>query len=173
MKIKPIVPLLLLTLILVACSSATATPARADNFALIYEDFSCASTPVYALDTVTGTVVYTPLGVSYSTTISVQLTDDELEAIYQKAVSIGFFDYPSEFVIPDDQVIEREVPASNYRLSMMNGEIRTSVSWKDDAIAKSGYTKADQLRELMKLINEIMIKHLDFRQLPAPKAGCA
>jgi hypothetical protein len=173
MKIKTIVTLFLFTSILVACSLATTTIPRADNFAFVYEDFSCAPTPVYALDTTTSTVVYTPLGVSYSTTIAVQLTDDELEVIYQKAMSIGFFEYPSEFVIPEDQVIEREATTLNYRLSMTNGEMKTSVSWKDDAITKPGYAKADQLRELMKLINEIMIKHLDFRQLPVPKAVCA
>ena len=165
--------ILLVTIGLVACIRAAIVPPRADNFAFILQDFSCGSIPVNILDTSSGTLVYTPLGDTTFTTISLQFTDDELELVYQKAMSIGFFDYPSEYVIPDDQVLGYQAPSSSYRLSMTNGERKNSVSWRDDTMTKPSYTKADQLRELVNLINEIIQSYPEVQQLPGPKAGCA
>ena len=127
---------------------------------------------MYVLDTANGTLVYTPLGDTTSTTVSLRLSDDDLESIYQKAISIGFFEHPSEFVVPDDQVLGYQAPASSYELSMTNGEMMNSVSWTDDTMTKPGYTKADQLRELMHLIREIIQSYPEIQQLPPAKVLC-
>jgi hypothetical protein len=172
MKIKAILVILLITTSIVACAPAVTVHPHTDNFAFVLQDFSCGSIPVNILDTANGTLVYTPFGDTTSTTISLRLTGDELESIYQKAISIDFFDYPSEFVVPDDQVRGYQMPSSSYQLSMTNGEMTNSVSWRDDTITKSSYTKADQLRELMNLIDEIIQSYPEVQQLPGPKELC-
>lgn len=172
MKFKPNVTVLMMTAVLVSCAPLIASSPRADNFAFVFQDFSCGSIPVNVFDTTSGSLVHTPLGDTISTTISLELSDDELESVYQKAMSIGFFDYPSEFVVPDDQVLGYQAPSSSYQLSMTNGEMTNSVAWRDDTMTKPEYKKADQLRELMELIDEIIQSHPEVQQLPGPKAGC-
>jgi len=173
MKIKTNVAVLLITVVLISCSPKVATPPRADNFAFVFQDFSCSPIPMYVLDTASGKLVYTPLGDKTSTTISLQLSGEEIESIYQKATSIGFFEYPSEFVVPDNQVIGFHAPSSTYQLSMVNDDRTNDVHWTDDKLTKPSYTKADQLRELMKLIDETIKSHPEVQQLPKPEAGCA
>jgi hypothetical protein len=181
MKIKNFVPVLLVLTILAACTPVITSPPqtptvtippRADNFSFIFQDYSCGSIPVNVLDTASGTLVYTPLGDSTSTTINLRLTDNELETVYRKAMSIGFFDYPSEFVVPDDQALGFHAPSSSYQLSMTNGEMTNLVSWRDDTMTEPDYLKADQLRELLDLIDKIIQSHPEVQQLPEPKALC-
>jgi len=173
MKTRTITAIFFIITVLVSCTLMPTVARRSDNFAFVYQDYSCDSIPVNVLDTTSGTLVYTPLGDTTSITVPLQLIDDELESIYQKAISISFFDYPSEFVIPDDQVLGYQAPASSYELSVTNGEMTNSVSWTDDTMTKPSYVKADQLRELMYLIDEIIQSHPEVHQLPGPKALCA
>jgi hypothetical protein len=169
MKTKIIVTVLFVLPIFVACTPiATVTP-PANSFSLIFQYTPCGPTPMYVLDTSSGQLVYTPLGDTTSTTISLLLTDDELETIYQKALSIGFFDYPSKFVVPNDQALGDVTPATSYEISMSDGTLTNSVSWIDEAMTKPGYTKADQLRELMKLIYKTIQSHPKVQQFPKPK----
>ena len=194
MKIRNIVMVLLISFILASCATATvvvpteftlpadnvtptvATIPIAANFSFVFKDYSCdlspVHTPVNILDTTNGTLVHTPLGDTTSITISLQLTDDELESIYSDAVSIGFFEYPSKFVVPDDQVTGRHFPAFSYQLSMTNGEKTNSVTWTDDMTTKPSFIKGDQLRNLVYLINKIIQSHPEIKQLPEPKLFC-
>ena len=184
MKIKNFITVLFVAFILASCAPAsetiptdTAIPTitihpRAENFAFIFQDYSCGSIPVNVLDSFNGTLIHTPLGDTTSVTISLRLTDSEIESIYQKAMSIGFFEYPAEFVIPDDQVLGYQAPSSKYQLSMTNGKMTNSVTWKDDTMTQPDYTKADDLRELINLINEILELHPEMQTLPEPKALC-
>jgi hypothetical protein len=165
--------LFIFAVIIVSCAPIAMVAPRADNFSFVYQYISCGSTPLYILDSANGTLAHAPLGDTTTITISFPLTDEEIESIYQKAVSIDFFDYPSEFVIPDDQVIGYQAPASSYELSMTNGEMTNSVMWTDDTMTKPSYTKADKLRELLDLIYEIIQSHPEIKQLPEPRAGCA
>jgi hypothetical protein len=174
MKFKAIVRVFLIDAILIACTPATPAtiPPRADNFAFVFYDFACSSIPVNVLDSANSTLVYTPLGDTVSTTISLRLSEEELESIYQKAMSIGFFEYPSKFVVPENQVLGYLARIFSYQLRMTNGERINSVSWTDDAVTKPSYTKDDDLRELLNLINEILRSHPEVHQLPEPKALC-
>jgi hypothetical protein len=176
---KTIITVLLVAFVLASCTqiakvvpTKTAIP-MADNFFFVFLDYSCGSVPVNILDTKSDTLVHTPLDETVSSTISMRLTDDELVSIYDKAISIGFFDYPSKFVIPDDQVLGYQAPASSYQLNMTNGEMTNSVSWTDDTMTKPTYTKADELRELIQLIEEIIQSHPEYEQLPEPSVMCA
>ncbi len=173
MKIKKIAMVLLATVIFVSCTPAVTVAPRADNFSFVFKYLSCASIPLNVLDTKNGTLVHTPLGDTKSITFSFQLTDDELETIYKKSMAIGFFEYPKIFVIPDDQVLGYHSPSSSYEISITNGEMINSVTWKDDTMSKPDYKKADSLRELLNLIDQIIQSYLETQELPEPKGGCA
>jgi len=160
-------------LLIIFLGSCTSIPPRADNFSFLYQETSCGSAPFYILDSNSGTLTHTPIGDTTSITISFQLTDDELDSIYQKALSIGFFDYPPNFVVPDSQLIGYEVPFTIYELNMMNGKMTNSVKWTGGALTKPGYTKADNLQKFVLLIDEIIRLHPETQKLPKPKAGCA
>jgi len=167
---KILLAILAASLILVSCIPVAP---REDNFSFVYQYIACGSVPFYIMDSTSGTLVHTPIGDTTSVTIPFRLTDDDLETIYQKAMSIGFFDYPSDFVIPDDQAIGHQAPASSYELSMINGERANIVTWTDDTMTKPSYAEADKLRELMDLIYKIIQSRPEIQQLPEPKAGCA
>ena len=176
MKIGTIVVALLVNMILIACVHPTKVAQPAENFAFVFQDIPCGSIPIFVLDTANNTLIYRellPLEDASSTIISVHLTDKELELIYQKAIEIGFFDYPQEFVVPDDQIIGIHFPASSYQLSMTNGKMTNSVDWLDRDITKPDYKKADELRELMILIQDIIRLRPEVQQYGDPKAACA
>jgi hypothetical protein len=175
MKIKVVVIALFVVLISVACAP-TNVASRAENFGFVFQDIPCGSTPIFVFDTTNDTLIYRPLAPladESSITISINLSDEELESIYQKAIEIGFFEYPSKFVIPGDKVIGSHFPVSSYQLSMTNGKMANSVSWVDREVTKPDYTKADELRELMILIQDIIRLHPEVQQYGKPKAGCA
>jgi len=159
--------------ILISCAPNVTVAPQANNFAFVFKHTPCGSTPVDVLDTANGTLVHTPLGEPDGITIFLQLSDEELESVYQKAVSIDFFNYPSDFVVPDDQLIGYEVPVSSYELTMINGEMSNSVKWSGGALTKPDYMKATNLRDLVILINGIILSHPEYQQLPTPKAECA
>jgi hypothetical protein len=149
---------------------------RAKNLAFVFQDIPCGSIPIFVLDTTGNTLIYrplAPLGDASSKTISVHLADQELEIIYRKAVGISFFEYPANFIIPNDQIIGGHFPISSYKLSMTNGKMTNSVNWIDRDETKPDYTKASELRELMMLIQEIILWQPEVQQYGEPKAGCA
>jgi hypothetical protein len=149
---------------------------RAENFAFVFQDIPCGSIPLFVFDTNNNNLIYkplAPLGDASSKIISIHLTDEELEIIYQKAIGISFFEYPPKFVIPDDKVIGSHFPVSSYQLSMTNGKMTNSVSWVDREVAEPDYTKAVELKELMILIQDIIRLRPEVQQYGEPKAGCA
>jgi hypothetical protein len=160
-------------ILIVILTSCAVTPPRADNFSFVYQAISCGFTPFYILDSAHKTLTHTPVGDTESIIISFLLTDEELETIYQKAISIDFFDYPVEFVVPDSELIGYEVPQSHYELYIVNGEMEHTVRWTGGALTKPGYLKAENLQEFIRLINDIIQSHPEIKQLPAEKAGCA
>ena len=175
MKIKVVVIALFVILISVACTPTTVT-SRAENFGFVFHDIPCGSTPIFVFDTTIDTLIYRPFFTRVdepSITISINLSNQELESIYQKAIEIGFFEYPSKFVIPDNQIVGKHFPVSSYQLSMTNGEITNSVEWVDSSITKPDYKKADELKELMILIQDIIRLRPEVQQYGEPKAGCA
>ena len=172
MKVKSLC-LFFFTVIFVSCAPIATVAPRADNFSFVYQYISCGLAPLYILDSSKRTLIHTPLGDTTTIAISFPLKDEEIETIYQKAVYIGFFSYPSEFVVPNDQVVGYQMPASSYELSITNGEMSNSVTWTDGTMTKPEYKESDRLRELMDLIYEIIQSHPEIQQLPKPKAGCA
>lgn len=173
MKIRNCIAALFLVSSLASCKPDAGMASRAANFSFIFEYTPCGVVPLDVLDTRSGTLTHTPLFETKAVTMPLRLTDDELEQIYQKAIAIGFFDYPSTFVIPPDQILGSLRPVSSYQLSMTNGPRTNSVTWSNDPIPKPGYSPADHLRELMELIQQIIHSHPETQNLPESKMGCA
>ena len=170
MKTKAVITILLVAFIQVSCMSAATAIPMADNFAFILRDNPCE---VNILDTASGTLVHFPARATTSITIPLRLTHDELESIYQKAVSINFFNYPSKIVAPDDLEQMMLTPSGTYDLSMTNGTMTNSVTWTDDIITEPLFKEAAQYIELINLIRKIIKSHPEFQQLPEPIAMCA
>jgi hypothetical protein len=162
-----------MTIFITGCSAqGFAGEVRSEKFSFTFRYRPCGPNDVDVLDTASETFIYTPLGATSSIPISLRLTDTELDAIYQKILSIRFFDYPSEFDVPEIYVVGYAVPAATYSLSVTNGKIAHSVKWTDDAISAAIYTRADQLRELMNLIQQTIESHPEIKQLPEPTSFC-
>lgn len=144
----------------------------ADNFSFVFQDIGCGFLPFDVLDTKKGTLVHTPIDETESITLAFQITKAELKTVYEKIVDIEFFEYPSEFTIPSDYFAVTEVPISAYSISVTNGEITHHVSWTGFT-SHTDYPKANQLFELIRLIEEIIQIHPEYQELPPATAGCA
>ena len=159
----------------ISCSKAISSQetSRSANFSFTYRHTPCGSIPVDVFDSSKNTLTHTPLDETESMTISLQLTDDELGAIYEKAIEIDFFNLPAKLTPPDDMIQMTSAPAGTYELSMTNGEIVNSVFWKSDITTDPLFNEAAQFLELMFFIQEIISSHHEYQQLPEPIAGCA
>lgn len=170
MKHKLLIVILIVGIFFTSCAP-TPVPPRADNFSFVYKYFGCGLMPFYVLDSTNETLTHSPISSTNEYKYPFLLTDEELESIYQKAISIGFFEYSSPFVVPEDQMLGYRHPASNYDLYIINGENSNLVSWTDGIMAKPSYKAVNNLQELQELIDAI-IQSREIR-LPVPSAGCA
>jgi hypothetical protein len=107
-------------------------------------------------------------------TIPVTLTDEQMMTIYQKMVAIDFFSYPETFRIAYDVngVVGIQTPAPDYRIKVRNGELTHSVFWRDEIFEPTN-READQLRELIQIIMQVIKTNPDIQNLPELNFGCA
>jgi hypothetical protein len=138
----------------------------------MFIDFSCGTIPFNVLDTKNGTLTHTPLEETASVTISLQLSESELNEVFEKIVAMDFFGYPSDFIIPKEYFAITETPTSAYELSVTNGTMTNTVHWTTGGLAQSEYEKANRLWELLKLIKVMIYNHPEYKQLPAPNVEC-
>jgi len=146
---------------------------RSANFSFIYRDTPCGSIPVDIFNSSKNTLIHTPLAETESITISLQLTDDELDAIYQKAIETDFFNLTAELSAPYNMIHITSAPTGTYALSITNGEMVNSVFWKSDIITDLLFKEANQFLKLMSFIREIIVSHEEYQQLPEQITGCA
>jgi hypothetical protein len=160
--------------IMAGCATATPTPEakRSEDFTFIFSDTPCGETPVDVFNSGTNTLIQTPLDGTKSTSISLYLTKDELDAIYQKAVETNFFYLPSKITPPDNPFQIRQLPSGIYELTMTNGIMKNSVSWKNDIITNPLYEEAAEFQILINFIRDIIRSHKEYQQLPGPGAVC-
>jgi hypothetical protein len=165
MKTKRIVTVLLVFLLLVSCTPKEIP--KADNFSLVFEEYSCGgSLPLLnVLDTSTGILIHTPLDETESIEIPFVLSESEMETIYQKIVSSDFFDYPSEVRVRGDY------PGSTFRLKVMNGDLTNDVIWTSNLDnVDPNFPESNDLLELYILIQQIIDSHPEY---PKPTSACA
>ena len=103
-----------------------------------------------------------------SITVPFRLTDQVLEAVYQKAMAINVFDHTSEIRVPPS-----ETPVDKYELRITNEAVTVSVISIEDFGNETIIQNRGDFWELIKLVRQIIREHPDYKQLPMPKAGCA
>ena len=154
--------------LLSACNSAG--PAEPEpNFGFILEFGPCS---IDKLDTLKGEFTQDRV-VEPSITIPLRLSNGQMRMIYEKMVGINISGYPEVFKVPKPLIGEVVMLSSpyNYDLTVENGESKTSIRWTDD-IVQPTTPKADRLRELFRLIIQMVYEHPGYQGLPEVKFGC-
>ena len=160
------IPLTLLILISNLFFSCNSQQRQAINFNL---DFKYGITLRNELDTFnnnyTKDMVTTP-----SLTVDLVLTDQEKQQIYDKMIEIDFFNYPDKFAVqvPSGQNVGIVTPYSKYSFHVLYDSKTKDLSW-DDEITNSD-PKADKLRNLIQMIQNIIESKNEYKQLP-PATG--
>ena len=106
-----------------------------------------------------------------SITVDLSLSKEELDSIYQKMEAIDFFEYPDRFSVPippDGRVI-MVTPYYSYYFKVKYDSKIKELWWEDEI--KNENMEADKLRELIKLIRDIIESKEEYKQLPPPRGG--
>lgn len=162
-------------------TSTAASPVRPDastpmqRFSFIFEYGNCLTNQIdNRLDTAQGTFTLDGPLRSSAMTIPLILTDNELNTIYQKMVDIGFFNYSAQFAIPVGQGTTAAgiYPSATYHWIVNGGTQMKEVAWSDSIVAPTT-VEAERLRELAKLIQQIIDAHPEIQQLAPYFLHCA
>ncbi|MEI6450546.1 MAG: hypothetical protein WCP98_11455 [Actinomycetes bacterium] len=122
------------------------------------------------LDTSRGTftkdmIVGSPL------TVPMELTPGEMARIADKLEEIGFFSYPTRFVIHMDPLAEDGVqlctPFASYRCAVRTSEGTKVVKW--DGMIGTDDARALRLFSLADLIERIISARPEYKRLPEPR----
>ena len=161
--------LLLQASLLFACNFAGWPAQPQPNFGFVFEFGSCS---MDKLDTFKGEFTQDRV-VEPSITIALVLSDEQMTKIYGKMVEIDLERYPDVFAVPKPLIGEVVMISSpyNYALMVENGESRTSIRWTDN-IVQPTTPKADQLRELLRLMIQMVENDSGYQQLPEVNFGC-
>ena len=161
--------LILLAGLLFACTPAAWQTEPESNFGFMLEFGSCS---MDKLDTFKGEFTQNRV-VEPSITIPLRLTDEQMTMVYGKMVEIEMAEYPEVFAIPKPLIGEVVMISSpyNYILMVQNGESRSSIRWTDDMVQPTN-AKADRLRELFRLIIQMVHDDPGYQQLPEVNFGC-
>ena len=104
-------------------------------------------------------------------TIDLVLSGTEMDNIYQKMLDIDFFNYPEEFkvIVPEGELISTVTPYSGYYFTVEYSSKVKELKWEDEITNPD--IKADKLRELIKLIRDIIESKPEYKALPEPSGG--
>lgn len=147
-----------------------ATPSAGVPFTIIYDSGMCG---LGRLDTTTGTFARKIKADGPAQVVTIVLSEQELAAIRQKVEAIRFFDYPERFAVtpPPGSPVSLQIPSIAYTFTVqLDGRVKT-VTWNDKAGGATS-ADADRLRELARLIEQIVTARPEFQQLPQPEFGC-
>ena len=161
--------LLLQASLLFACSPAAWPVQPEPNFGFVLEFGPCS---IDKLDTFKGEFTQDRV-VEHPITIPMELTDEQMAMIYGKMIEINITGYPEVFQVPKPLMGEVVMLSSpyNYDLTVENGESKTSIRWTDN-IVQPTTPNADRLRELFRLIIQMVQEHPGYQGLPEVKFGC-
>lgn len=159
---------------LLGCASAGQgdPPEPGPDFGFRFEDLSRYNDVLDTFDeTFTTLVDYDP---PQSVTISLGLSDQQMRAVYGKMIEIDFFSYPEIFAIPTPSsgVTVWQTPAAHYHIMVKNRGMEKTLDWVDEIRGLKSH-KADQLRSLFQMIEEMVSASPEYRQLPERWFGCA
>ncbi|MFC1991901.1 hypothetical protein ACFLVC_04190 [Chloroflexota bacterium] len=159
-----IIVLVVVVLGMVACS---VPPLAQSDFNLIFRYGVGAKNE---LNTFEGTYTKDMFG-DPSITVPLSLTDEELDIIYRKMVEINFFDYPEEFSVTaaPGEAVGIVTPYSSYYFKVEDDSGIKELRWEDKITNEDN--EADRLRELIKLITDIIESKEEYQKLPEPTGG--
>jgi hypothetical protein len=145
---------------------------QAPDFGFRFENLSCYND---ILDTFEGTFT-TDVGypVPAPVTVPMHLTDEQMTAVYEKMVEIGFWDYPANFAVPLDPLGQAvyQFPQSHYRLTVRNGGVEQWVDWLIEYVEPTNEV-AEQLKSLFIMISEAIRSSPEYQQVPDHGFACA
>ena len=162
-----IVASLALVVALLVTVGCVAPPPSESNFNLVFRYGVGARNELNTFEgTYTKDMVMDP-----SITVNLSLTEEELDRIYQKMVEIDFFDYPDEFsvVVAPGEAAGHLTSYSSYYFKVEYDSKIKELRWADEIINEND--KADKLRELIKLIRDIIESNEEYEKLPEPTSG--
>ena len=103
--------------------------------------------------------------------IYLSLSEEEMDQIYDKMLEIDFFNYPDEFSVSvsPSGITGLVTPYDTYYFKVeYNSQIK-ELRWKDKIMNPD--ERADKLRELIKLIINIIESKEEYKKLPEPTSG--
>ena len=152
-----------------ACNTADWQAQPESNFGFVLEFGSCS---IDKLDTFKGEFTQDRV-VEPDINIPLGLSNDQMTMIYEKMVEIDLAQYPEVFEVLKPLIGEVVMISSpyNYALMVENGKSKTSVRWTDN-IVQPTTAKADRLRELFRLIIQMVREDPGYQQLPEVNFGC-
>ena len=106
--------------------------------------------------------------------IHLALTEAEMDRIYQKMVEIDFFNYPDNFSVsvPPGVPTGIRTPYSSYYFKVAYSSRIKELWWNDEIVYKDYIDeKADRLRELIRLIKDIVESKGEYKKLPEPTSA--
>jgi hypothetical protein len=144
---------------------------QAPDFGFRFEDLSCWND---VLDTFEGTFT-TEVGYPVRTpvTVPMHLTDEQMTAVYEKMVEIGFWDYPANLAVlldPSGGGVY-QYPQYHYRITVRNGEAEQWVDWMIEYVQPTNQD-AEQLKSLINMITEMIRSSPWYEQVPDRGYGC-
>jgi len=161
----------IIVLVLVAALSGTvgcsAPPPHPSNFNMIFKYGVGAGNELNTFEgTYTKDMIMDP-----PITVDISLSKEELDTIYQKMIEINFFGYPDQFsvFVPPGESVGMLTPYCSYYFKVEYDSKVKELSWEDNIINED--KKAEKLRELIKLIRDIIESKEEYKQLPPPRGG--
>lgn len=150
-------------------SSLPAQPAA--NFAFSFGYGACQITRV--LNTFDDTLMQHSIDAS-PITITLVLTTDERNAIYQRMRAMNLFAYPARYTIPLPDTMIRISPAPHptYEFTLRNDTLLKTIIWEDD-IWRPTSDEADQLHDLIAFLTSMIEGHAEIQRIPPLVEACA
>ena len=167
MKRRQIIIVLVLVAALLGTAGCSAPPPSPSNFNLIFKYGVGARNELNTFDgTYTKDMIMDP-----PITVNLSLSREELDRIYHKMIEINFFGYPDEFSvsIPPGQSVGMVTPYCSYYFRVEYNSKVKELWWEDNIINQD--EKAEKLRELIKLIKDIIESKEEYKKLPSPSSG--
>jgi len=167
---KNIFYLLISFVLVIGCVSKKQEITQDDNFSFMISYMPCIGSSFY--DSSSNTLVRTNIDGSGPFTITLGLTEDELNQIFNKLIETDFFNLPKRLKPPINSNRISIVPSSTYKIRVTNGYISHSVFWDSEIITEPLYEKAEQFRELFWFIFDIIWSHPEYQEIPKDMAAC-
>lgn len=110
------------------------------------------------------------LVLSGTSTIPLELSNDELTMIYNEMRKISINNYPEDFKPDNDSTIKRWVtPCQTYELFITYNRKEHQINWVDSNLSEG--SEAKNLRDLINMIVSTIESKEEYKKLPEPQGG--